>query len=208
MSYSEQFPLVGDDEKILELPPMMDLYDDGDLITNIHGTYQERSYLQESSFARSQAPSPSRPAYENPSQQLAKRPARVDRPQELSSGQLAREQAREDLKRKRSAAYLSQKKPFQSKQLPTPKPNQRDVDRAKVGTLTAAADRLRQSDYILVDSLPSYRLPDNPPVKEKKNSYDFLRTSQVYNYQENRTKKEKNIARELNLTRFEQRNPL
>ena len=44
------------------------------------------------------------------------------------------------------------------------------------------SDKLKQDSYILADvqSQPLIEVPTNPE-KKKKNNYDFLKTSQVYN---------------------------
>ena len=39
-----KFPLVADHEIIVEQPKIMKLYETEDLITNIHGTYQDKDY--------------------------------------------------------------------------------------------------------------------------------------------------------------------
>ncbi|HEO7582219.1 TPA: hypothetical protein VBL43_001437, partial [Streptococcus agalactiae] len=48
-----------------------------------------------------------------------------------------------------------------------------------------------------------FQEPDNTPnPKTKKNNFDFLKRSQVYNKQDNQFHKERAKAQELNLTRF------
>lgn len=204
MNKRESFPLVGDDEEVIVPSRTMDLYDDGDLISNINGRYEDRQFVSES---QPQMEIPKQPVHRtrhyrglNPDSGR-----KLETSRELSPGQLAREEAREDLKRKRSAPYLSQDRPFKSKVLPKPQPNKRDKDRAQLSNLTAAADRLRQENYILAEPIPNIQSPELSSVEVKKKPYDFLKNSQVYNYQENRKLKEKNAARELNVTRFEQR---
>lgn len=125
---------------------------------------------------------------------------------EISYTQVARAQAREDLKKKRSAPYLNFDKPgFKSKELPRPKPNQKDKDKAQFNDLTKAANRLSQTTYIKAEIHPVYQhvapVPEEVP---QKNPYDFLRTSRIYNHSDKQIKKEKKLAQELNLTRFEQ----
>lgn len=203
----EHFPLVSDEEPIIGEAPVMDLYDDRDLISNIVGFYQEPVFT----------PSASVPVGQESGQQLplsprVVQPKQVYQPrkkkpvQEISYTQVARAQAREDLKKKRSAPYLNFDKPgFKSKELPRPKPNQRDKDKAQLNELTKAANRLSQTTYIKAEIHPVYQ--HVAPVQEeapKKNPYDFLRTSRIYNHQDNQIKKEKKLAQELNLTRFEQ----
>ena len=42
----ERFPLVSDDEVILTEMPVMNLYDESDLISNIKGEYRDKNYLE------------------------------------------------------------------------------------------------------------------------------------------------------------------
>ncbi len=202
MSYPEHFPLVGDEETVTDPPRIMDLYNDDDLISNIQGPYQDRQYTNN--------PLPDIQMPETSARQEFKVQAqpRQAGEKEKSAGQIAREEAREDLKRKRSAPYLNQNKAFKSKPLPKPQVSHKEVEQAQIGSLTAAADRLRQDDYILAELPQKPQRPKPQVVPANKNSYDFLKTSQIYNYQENRTLKEKKMAQELNLTRFEQKDKL
>lgn len=211
MAYRKQFPLVRDDEVIIVEAPVMDLYDDRDLISNIKGPYQERQFTtqgQDSSRNgyQSQIEQDKRLSPSQETQTTAYIPRKKQTDRSVSYGKIARDQAREDLKRKRSAPYLNFDKPsFKSKELPAPKLTQRDKDQAQWNDYTQAANRLRQTNYITAELRPVYQHVA-PVVEEvaKKNNYDFLKTSQVYNYQENQTKKENKIAQELDLTRFEQ----
>ena len=69
------------------------------------------------------------------------------------------------------------------------------------------ANRLQQDSYILAEVAPTYQQPSNPSRKNvKKNSYDFLKRSQVYNYTERQIHREHRIAQELNLTHLEDAN--
>ena len=69
------------------------------------------------------------------------------------------------------------------------------------------ANRLKQDTYILAEVAPTYQQPSNPSRKNvKKNSYDFLKRSQVYNYTERQIHREHRIAQELNLTHLEDAN--
>ena len=69
------------------------------------------------------------------------------------------------------------------------------------------ANRLQQDSYILAEVAPTYQQPSNPSRKNvKKNSYDFLKRSQVYNYPERQTYREHRVAQELNLTHLEDAN--
>ncbi|WP_303973583.1 hypothetical protein [Streptococcus merionis] len=223
----EQFPLVGDDETIIAQPPIMELYDDRDLISNIQGPYEEPVFVGEaekvqlSDYDKTSFTIPTKVSnqdspYDNlksstVSQTTAKsvkpeNSAKGIRREQISYTQAAREQARADLRQKRSAPYLNFDKPgFKSKELPKPKPTQRELDKEQMDDLMRAASRLHQSSYILADINPEIQLELPLEIEpSKKNTYDFLKTSQVYNYQENRQKKEKKVAQELNLTRFEQ----
>lgn len=222
----EQFPLIADDEVLVREQRLMDLYDDMDLISNIHGPYEDRHYHSEEAISRwALTPSPEKPsssvvasqtqgrqasyrsAARNSSAEPVSQIAKSTGNQEVFSyTQVAREQAREDLRRKRSAPYLNFDKPgFKSKELPKPRPTQRDLDKEQMDDLTRAANRLRQEHYIIAEIKPDLPPVDLPKeeTKPKKNTYDFLKTSRVYNYAENRKQKEKKIAQELNLTRFD-----
>ncbi|MGT2908204.1 hypothetical protein [Streptococcus dentiloxodontae] len=69
------------------------------------------------------------------------------------------------------------------------------------------ADRLQQDSYILAELPKTYQKPQNPSRKDiKKNSYDFLKHSQIYDYEERQLNQERQVAQELNLTRFEDAN--
>ena len=77
----------------------------------------------------------------------------------------------------------------------------------KVDRLTRLANNLRQSEYILADMPTVYSLKkeDREQVQSvKKNSYDFLKKSQVYNYPERTIQRERQLAQELNLTHIEE----
>ncbi|MET3559170.1 hypothetical protein ABID29_002319 [Streptococcus rupicaprae] len=185
----------------------MDLYNDWDLISNIEGPYEDKLYREHSSLEQdNQFRANHLKKLNDPPVTEAYVPRKKGDVRSYSYTQVARAEAREDLKKKRSAPYLNFDKPgFKSKELPNPKPSQKDKDKAQVNTLTQAANRLKQETYITAEIKPVYQ--HVPPVSDdqpRKNSYDFLKTSQVYNYQESQTKKEKKVAQELNLTRFEQ----
>ncbi|MGZ7236403.1 hypothetical protein ACXWOK_09420, partial [Streptococcus pyogenes] len=73
--------------------------------------------------------------------------------------------------------------------------------------LTQLADRLRQTTYILADMPAVYSLDKEDRGKEvnqRKNSYDFLKKSQIYNYPERKINQERRMAQELNLTHMEE----
>ncbi|MCQ9212000.1 MULTISPECIES: hypothetical protein [unclassified Streptococcus] len=216
-----RFPLVADDELIVGENPEMRLYDEGDLISNIKGPYQDREFGQEgasqvtSQYSREErgteeallpplfeaTPSPysRRDRYHKPTSQG------TVAPQAKTQGQLARETAREDLKKKRSASYLHPEKKRHI--LPEKQPITAPLVKPPVSHLTALANRLQQTEYILADMPTVYSLQKEDREQEvpvKKNSYDFLKKSQVYNYPERKVQRERRLAQELNLTHMEE----
>ncbi|MGU7964895.1 hypothetical protein ACS6YB_00830 [Streptococcus suis] len=216
--HEKRFPLVADDEVLVGENPIMSLYDESDLISNIRGPYQEKefSWSTDSQRVASTKPvaqtedellpplfeaKPSHYSRKERLQQLTKtKPSLVK-----TQGQLAREQAREDLKKKRSATYLRDEKPAPAKVVV--KPPVVSTTESKAGRLTRLADNLRQTDYILADMPAVYSLKKEDREQEqviKKNSYDFLRKSQVYNYPERRQQRDRQVAQELNLTHIEE----
>lgn len=216
----DQFPLVGDDEVIITDSPVMNLYDDRDLISNIQGPYHHPIFegerlgtspsYQSSSSHRQVADNPfdgnrklidgGRDSTQRLGESCLER-SRLEQP--LSYHQRARLEAKADLKRKRSATYLNfDKIGFKSKELPIPKSRKKDLEKEQIEGLSLAADRLRQKAYILADIKPKPEpkmLVEADPQKSVKNTYDFLKTSQVYNYQGKGQKKEKKVTQELNL---------
>lgn len=220
------FPLVADDEFVVGQNPHMDLYEESDLISNIKGPYQEKEYSGQ------QVPTDTKLSRNSGVAQLEEdllpplfqaevspysrkerlhkvttRPQYVDpRPTgQKTQGQLAREKAREDLKKKRSAAYLKDDKPAPAKVIKREPTAPLVKDRST--HLTELANRLRQTNYILADVPTVYPLDKEEREKEKivpKNSYDFLKSSQVYNYPERKIRKERQFAQELNLTHMEE----
>lgn len=216
-----RFPLVADNELLVGEIPMMSLYDESDLISNIRGPYQDKDFtsagtpvitVQSSRTSHTEEEllpplfeaKPSHYSRKNRQQQMLKAKSSVAKTQ----GQIAREQAREDLKKKRSASYLMDEKvtihPSQTRPIiATP-----DIGNGKtVDKLTRLANNLRQTDYILADMPMVYSLKKEDREQEqavKKNSYDFLRKSQVYNYPERAIQRERQLAQELNLTHIEE----
>ncbi|HEL1557943.1 TPA: hypothetical protein ACGO0M_000233 [Streptococcus suis] len=216
-----RFPLVADNELLVGEIPMMSLYDESDLISNIRGPYQDKDFtsagtpvitVQSSRTSHTEEEllpplfeaKPSHYSRKNRQQQMLKAKSSVAKTQ----GQIAREQAREDLKKKRSASYLRDEKvtihPSQTRPIiATP-----DIGNGKtVDKLTRLANNLRQTDYILADMPMVYSLKKEDREQEqavKKNSYDFLRKSQVYNYPERAVQRERQLAQELNLTHIEE----
>ncbi len=216
----KRFPLVADDEAMVEANPIMSLYEESDLISNIKGPYQEKDYGLPVEPKVESRPEPVGYTEEELLPPLFEsRPSgysRRDRHQQLTKpkpspektqGQLAREQAREDLKKKRSATYLRDDKPMPAKVVS--RPPLIPIKESKVEQMTRLADKLRQTDYILADTPTVYSLKKKDREQEqviKKNSYDFLRKSQVYNYPERKTQRERQLAQELNLTHIEEEN--
>ncbi|HFI0035508.1 TPA: hypothetical protein ACGOTT_000400 [Streptococcus suis] len=215
MRQEKRFPLVADDEVVVGDNPIMSLYDESDLISNIKGTYHEKDFSLTLDNKRGTSGGQVRKTIESvlPNQkQSLSRHSRKERLQQFKNlrpsnkktqGQLARERAREDLKKKKSATYLKEEKLGQSKVTLT-----KTSVKGKVGQLSRLADKLRQTDYILADLPAVYSLKKEDREQGKtirKNSYDFLKKSQVYNYPERQQKQERRIAQELNLTEIEER---
>ncbi|HEL1701717.1 TPA: hypothetical protein TXT45_000281 [Streptococcus suis] len=216
--HEKRFPLVADDEVLVGENPIMSLYDESDLISNIRGPYQEKEF---SGSTDSQRVASAKPVVQTEDELLPPlfeaKPSHYSRKERLqqltkakpspvkTQGQLAREQAREDLKKKRSATYLRDEKPAPAKVVV--KPPVVSTTESKAGRLTRLADNLRQTDYILADMPAVYSLKKEDREQEqviKKNSYDFLRKSQVYNYPERRQQRDRQVAQELNLTHIEE----
>ena len=95
-----QFPLVGDDESVIAAAPQMRLYDNEDLINNIHGDYHDKPYLnqEEISGEATRAYPSSSPTPAN------------DIRAGKTYAELAREEARQDLKRKRQSFIAKEAK--------------------------------------------------------------------------------------------------
>ena len=210
-----KFPIIADDEIMLTEMPHMNLYDELDLISNIKGDYQDRNYLEWMPIAK-----PENPAHAASSQTVNKARKKqapvtdfkkpIDKKDPaIRYAEQAREEARADLKKKRSAPYLTSDLPtkVRSRKLPTasnaerPKPTA-PFQKNTSGEFTKFGDRLQQDNYILADIQPEYSpQPQEPEEKPKKNNYDFLKTSQIYN--QDRAKEEQlkhSKAQELNLT--------
>lgn len=218
------FPIVADDEPVLGPSPQMRLYEESDLISNIKGPYQEKDYGWEEDispiskeekvvrdipedllpplFHAEPSPYSRRDRLQKTARSVA---MESKQPIQKTQGQLAREQAREDLKKKRSAAYLKDEKPALHNHIIKREPTALLV-KSHSEQLIQLADRLRQTSYILADMPAVYSLEKEDREKEqplRKNSYDFLRKSQVYNYPERKINQERRLAQELNLTHME-----
>lgn len=192
----KRFPIVSDDEIMLTEMPVMDLYDESDFISNIKGDYQDKNYMEWSPIA----------VEKKSSSQVG---GVVTEAKEKSYAELAREQARADLKRKRSATYLTQdishnrrhKTSTVAKSATNPTaPFQKE----NPGEFVKYSQKLTQSHYILaeeVHSIPTKNEEVSAPAP-KKNNYDFLKKSQIYNKKSKQTEQERRVAQELNLTRI------
>ena len=188
-----RFPLVADGEPVSNPPKVMALYENEDLITNIHGAYQDKSYddvTRDYNFV-------------GKDEQDASRIESVT--QGKSYAELAREEARRDIRRKRQA-YLSKEVKAPSKaalqqQLKATLPKKTVKP---TSSLSHLAEKLHQDDYILAEIPVTYKKPDNSStIKPKKNNYDFLKESQIYNKEVLQSQREHKVAQELNLTRFD-----
>ena len=189
-----RFPIVSDDEIMLTEMPFMDLYDESDLISNIKGDYQDKNYLEWSPITIEKKP-------------LVQASDKLPEKKEKSYAELAREEARADLKRKRSAKYLTQDVSFTKRYKPSNnvvrQANQPTApfQKENPGEFAKFSKKLAQEHYILADSTSQKpTVTDAETTVPKKNNYDFLKKSQIYNKKENQSEKERKIAQELNLT--------
>ena len=200
----ERFPLVSDDEVMLTEMPVMNLYDESDLISNIKGEYRDKNYLEWAPITE-----------EKPVKQIEKP---VEKPKKSGLGvkkegksyaEVAREEARADLKKKRSASYLTKDI------TPTRRPSQQRLDRQgnqptapfqkeNPGEFVKYSQKLTQSHYILAEEVSNISTQSEPKETSgpKKNNYDFLKKSQIYNKKNQQKEQERQVAQELNLTRL------
>ncbi|MGT2828741.1 hypothetical protein AB6M97_01655 [Streptococcus hillyeri] len=196
----KRFPLVADDEPVVGPLRQMALYNDEDLITNIHGDYQDKDYYDVTrdfhvvkDVADVQQVAPDRAATIEAGKSYATQ---------------ARQEAKRDVKQKRQAFLAKETKKMakptfgkEVKQAPTVKLVH--VKEELTG-LARAARKLHQEQYILAEIPRTYVPGQTTDVSQKpKNSYDFLKKSQIYNYEENQNRKEYQVAQELNLSRFD-----
>lgn len=192
-----RFPLVADGVPVSKPPKAMALYENEDLITNIHGTYHEKDYddvTKDYNF-------------------VGKTENDAERIKTVSDGksyaELARDEARRDIKKKRQAYLSNDVKKMPSKanfqqQLKVTLPKAPAKPTNKLSHLT---EKMHQEDYILAEIPVTYKEPDNSSVpKPKKNNYDFLKRSQIYNKEAQQSQREHKVAQELNLTRFDDAN--
>ena len=228
-----QFPLIPDGESCLQEPVFMRLYDNEDLITNIRGPYQDKDYedlLPQFDFMPEQANpgqySASRidtrdagKTYAEQAREAAKRDVREKRQKFLQQEVQPTKHANSRLMSQKPAAKVevsvepaavtTDKRPVTASVLEKPVSALKRTltPKGKHSKIHHLADRLQQDTYILAEVAPTYSQPNNPSRKEaKKNSYDFLKRSQVYNYPERQSYREHQVAQELNLTHLENAN--
>ena len=200
----ERFPLVSDDEVMLTEMPVMNLYDESDLISNIKGEYRDKNYLE---WAPITEETPVKPI-EKPVEKPKKAPLGVKK-EGKSYAEVAREEARADLKKKRSANYLTQdfsRARRNSKSGLVRQGNQPTApfQKENPGEFVKYSQKLIQSHYILAEevySIPTKNEEVSAPA-QKKNNYDFLKKSQIYNKKSKQKEQERQVAQELNLTRI------
>jgi len=197
--------------------PHMNLYDELDLISNIKGDYQDRNYLEWMPIAK-----PENPAHAAPSQTVSKARKKqapvtdfkkpIDKKDPaIRYAEQAREEARADLRKKRSAAYLTSKlpnkvrsrkvvPPFEGNPVKPTAPFQKE----NPGEFVKYSQKLTQSHYILAEEVSNISTQAEPKETSgpKKNNYDFLKKSQIYNKKNQQKEQERQVAQELNLTRI------
>lgn len=193
----KRFPIVADDEVMLTEMPVMNLYDESDFISNIKGDYQDKNYLEWS------------PITKEKKQEKAKPLVKPIEKKEKSYAELAREEARADLKKKRSARYLTQDVSHtrrQTKTIQVRPANQPTApfQKENPGEFAKYSQKLGQSHYILAETVSQVEHPisDGETSRSKKNNYDFLKKSQIYNKKSKQKEQERHVAQELNLTRM------
>ena len=193
----KRFPIVADDEVMLTEMPVMNLYDESDFISNIKGDYQDKNYLEWSPITKDKKQEEAKPLV-NPSEK-----------KEKSYAELAREEARADLKKKRSARYLTQDVSHTRRQTKTShvRPANQPTapfQKENPGEFAKYSQKLGQSHYILAETVSQVEHPisDGETSHSKKNNYDFLKKSQIYNKKSKQKEQERQVAQELNLTRM------
>ena len=200
----ERFPLVSDDEVVLTEMPVMNLYDESDLISNIKGEYRDKNYLEWAPIAEK---TPVKPI-EKQVEKTKKAPLGVKK-EGKSYAEVAREEARADLKKKRSASYLTKditptRRHSKSGLVRQGNQPTAPFQKENPGEFVKYSQKLTQSHYILaeeVHSIPTKNEEVSAPAP-KKNNYDFLKKSQIYNKKSKQTEQERRVAQELNLTRI------
>ena len=193
----KRFPIVADDEVMLTEMPVMNLYDESDFISNIKGDYQDKNYLEWS------------PITEEKKQEKAKPLVKPIEKKEKSYAELAREEARADLKKKRSARYLTQdvsqtRRQTKTSQVRPANQPTAPFQKENPGEFAKYSQNLSQSHYILAETVAQVAspAPNSEKSHPKKNNYDFLKKSQIYNKKSKQKEQERQVAQELNLTRM------
>lgn len=200
----ERFPLVSDDEVMLTEMPVMDLYDESDFISNIKGEYRDKNYLEWAPITEEKPVKPLEKPVEKP-----KKAGLGVKKEGKSYAEVAREEARADLKKKRSASYLTKDiTPTRRHSQPSlvRKGNQPTApfQKENPGEFVKYSQKLTQSHYILAEEVHSIPTKNEEVSASapKKNNYDFLKKSQIYNKKSKQTEQERRVAQELNLTRI------
>ena len=200
----ERFPLVSDDEVMLTEMPVMNLYDESDLISNIKGEYRDKNYLEWAPIAEE---TPVKPI-EKQVEKTKKAPLGVKK-EGKSYAEVAREEARADLKKKRSASYLTKditptRRHSQSSLVRKGNQPTAPFQKENPGEFVKYSQKMTQSHYILAEEVKSISTKNEDVVAPapKKNNYDFLKKSQIYNKKSKQTEQERRVAQELNLTRI------
>lgn len=220
----KQFPQVADDELMLTQMPHMNLYDDGDFISNILGEYTDKNYLEwepiatgkvaEQPYQKNLQNSPQKP-FEAPKSRRQPMTPDFKEPVDKKSpanryAEEAREAARADLKKKRTAPYLTadiaskpNRKKFTPSFMPKVKPTA-PFQKENPGELIQYGERLKQDQLILLETAEERPVQESPQEeKPKKNNYDFLKKSQIYNkHQQN--SQQRPVKQELNVTNLDQ----
>lgn len=198
----DRFPLVSDDEIMLTKMPVMDLYDESDFISNIKGDYRDKNYLEWSPINEEET-------VVSPVVNKESKPSPEPKKVEKTYAELAREEARADLKKKRSAKYLTQDVSHTRRHNGSTLVRQGNQPTAPFqkenpGELAKFSKNLIQSHYILAEEVGQVAnpTPKTQTGKNKKNNYDFLKKSQIYNKKNKQTEQERQVAQELNLTRI------
>lgn len=168
----KQFPLLADSEPIFDERQPMNLYEESDFISNIKGDYQEKSIYEWAPIS-------------NAKHQVDESKAK-EQVEFKTDAALGREEARESVRQKRSASYL-QDDPNQAfrKDLQRRMELSRGTTQAKeepISNYQKVGEKLRQERYILTDL--SSKVEKDYSSKSKKDSYDFLRKSQIYQEKE------------------------
>ncbi|UJD00679.1 cystathionine gamma-synthase [Streptococcus oralis] len=198
----DRFPLVSDDEIMLTKMPVMDLYDESDFISNIKGDYRDKNYLEWSPINEEET-------VVSPVVNKESKPSPEPKKVEKTYAELAREEARADLKKKRSAKYLTQDVSHTRRHNGSTFVRQGNQPTAPFqkenpGEFVKFSKNLSQSHYILAEEVGQVAnpTPKAQTGKAKKNNYDFLKKSQIYNKKNKQTEQERQVAQELNLTRI------